>query len=274
MPASALRWYRHPLALTTGGLIAATALHAAGWLAPVEAVAVLALRPLQAGLIGASSAVGERWQGHRDAAALRRELTRVNAAWQRLALENQRLKRQVAESAALTTQADFLRQRDLPAVAARVVGREFSPSAQMIVVDRGRRSGLSAGAAVVARDGILIGHVAEVGEEHAKVMLLTDGRSAVAAALERADDVTGVASGEFSDRLELALIPLEVPLAAGDLVLTAIQPAGGAPGGLLIGTVSRVASSSAPFFHEAYVQPALPYQTISVVAVLLDAGPR
>jgi len=272
MPLRSKRWYAHPVSLTTVGMVAIITLHQAGWLRPIESAAIVAFHPIQRMMMFAGNGISGWWEQRQTAVGLQRENLWLNTERQRLAVENQQLKQRLREAALLKEQADFLRQRNLTFVNAYVVGKDLSQEAQVIVIDRGQRSGIRVGLPVIVQQGILIGRVVEVGEEHAKVMLLTDGRSTAAAALDRSGDVMGVVSGEFGVNLKFDLVPKDQALATGDLVVTSGQEAA-IPRGLLVGTVSRVTSTPSQFFHVAYLRPLVSYQTLSVAAVLLTREP-
>lgn len=270
MPRRYPRWYVHPLTVTAGILALVVALHYGGWFGPVEAAVMRGLSPVHYRFLRLGNALDGWWQGRSGNADLRREAQALQASWRQLVAENQRLKEELREFAQLRQQTDFLAQRQLPAVTAHVVSRQMNQEAHLIVLDRGRRSGIAPGAPVVVQDGILVGRVVEAGDEHAQVMLVSDGRSATAVALDRSPDVTGVVSGEFGARLKLDLIPLDQGLEVGDLVVTSGQEAS-VPRGLVVGSVSRVSDTpGAGFFHDAYVQPLVSGQQVNTVAVLIE----
>ena len=258
----------NPGAVAAGALAALVVFHRVGWLAPLESGTVRILRPVQQVLVTAGTAVGAVWGDRRGQGQVRQENRQLREQVQRLAIDNQRLQQRVSELALLQEQENFLDQRQLSAVAARVIGRELSAEAQVIVLDRGQRLGVRVGLPVIVNNGVLIGRVVEVGAELSKVMLLTDGRSVTPAAIDGDPSVQGVVSGQFGVSLRLDLVPKDTPLHAGDLIVTTDHE-GDLPRGLLIGSVSRVETGATPFFHVAFLQPFVPYQSLRVAAVLL-----
>ncbi|MDO8559582.1 MAG: rod shape-determining protein MreC [bacterium] len=258
----------NPWIVASLAVVLIAGLHQLGWLSPVEGVAAIAVRPLQRLFVAVGTTVNDGLGKGRNAKELAEENDQLRAQLQRLAVENQRLQQQVSELALLQEQTEFLRQRELPAVSARVIGRDLSSEAQVLVLDRGRHAGIKVGLPVIANDGVLIGRVVEVGEQLTKVMLLTDGRSVTPVAIDGAENAQGVVSGEFGVSLKLDLVPKDVALHPGDIVVTSGLELE-IPRGLVIGTVSRVETGGSTFFHVAYLQPLVPYQSLRVAAILL-----
>lgn len=259
----------HPWLVAAAAVAAVMTLHSLGWLTRIEGGIVSALRPVQRLAVTMGTSVGAVWGDRRSTRQVAEENRQLREQVSRLAVDNQRLRQQVSELAIVREQAEFLRQRQLTAVAARVIGRDLSAAAQVIVLDRGQRQGMRVGLPVIVNDGVLIGRVVEVGAELAKVMLLTDGRSVTPAAIDSNDTAQGVVGGEFGVSLKLDLVPKDIPLHRGDLIVTSGLEVD-IPRGLLIGTVSRVETNVSSFFHVAYVQPLVPYQSLRVAAVLLS----
>lgn len=262
------RWWLHPLSLTLAAVLAFVTWHQIGALAGVEGAVVRVLAPLQVRLVGGGSALAA-WAGSFGRMkTLRDQHQRLTVQFQRLAVEHQQLKNKFEELTATQAQQEFAHNRQLAAVVARVVGKTIGAEAQVIVVDQGARAGIVAGLPVVVGEGILVGRVVEVGLEHAKVMLLTDGRSVTPASLSTNAKANGVVSGAFGVSLMMDLVPQDQALNVGDVVVTSgLEP--DIPSGLLIGSITRVQTPPGNHFQVAYLQPLVPYQTLRVVSVFL-----
>ena len=263
------RWYAHPLSVSVVVLAAAVLLHAQGLLTPLEGAIVRALTPLHRA--GTELAVRVRGGGadRRSVQELQVENFRLAAQLQSLARQNQLLREQLEDFQNLQLQLSFSERRQLPLIPAHVIGKDLSVDAQTIVIDRGQRSGVRAGLPVISGDGVIVGLIREAGAEHAKVVLLTDARMVTpAAVVTDATDVSGVVSGEYGVSLKLDLVPKSYDLTPGAMVVTSGLEAD-VPRGLLIGTVTRVESPATEFFHQAFVQPLLQYQGLTVVGVIV-----
>ncbi len=121
---------------------------------------------------------------------------------------------------------------------------------------------------VSARRG---GVIAEVGPHTAKVQLLADPSSAVAAMLQQTR-ATGVVAGQPDGSLRMIYIPHEDEVQVGDIVLTS-GLAGTVPRGLIIGQVASVEQKDFALFQEAVVRPALDYRQVEMVVVITSFQP-
>ncbi len=268
MPRRLSPWWRNPISLTLGAIAVTVTLHQIGWLAGLEGGVARILAPAQFWTHRAAAGIWQQLRAWRPTPGVREENRQLQAEAVQLRVANQRLRQQVEELAEASEQLAFARQRKFPSVPARVIGKTLGSEAQALTIDQGARAGIRAGLPVIARDGVLIGRVVDVGLETAKVMLLTDGRSVTPATLQTNLAAGGVISGEFGVSLKMDLIPKDQALAVGAVVMTSgLEPA--FPRGLLIGTVSRVDASPGRYFQVAYLKPLVSYQTAQVVSVLL-----
>lgn len=267
-PRNLYRWYTHPAVLAGVVLVAIIVFHLVGWLTAAEGWVMRATQPIAGLAVRVGSMVGLPWSNCGDVGAIQLENNHISESFRQLAVENQLLKEQLRELQLVQKQTDYLSRRNQSFVTARVVGKDLRRETQVIVIDQGSRAGIHVGSPVIVNDGVFIGRVTEVGIEHAKVMLLTDARSAVPAAFDRNPDIGGVVSGEFGVSLMFDLIPKDKAIGAGDIVVTSeLDPS--VPRGMLIGTVTRVESGQSNFFQTAYLQPFVQYPALTLVAVLL-----
>ena len=226
-----------PLVKTSRGLLAN---RAGRWL--FTALVVLALAILVLGRLD-HPAVATARSAITDAASpvlelLSRPLARIDAAtsWigrlgdiatenRRLREENARLRRWQAAALALERENQRLRvlldapQLDItPVAAARVIGMPGGPFVRSVVIDTGRRDGVRVNQPVLDQDG-LVGRVFEVGEQSARVLLVTDLNSRVPVRVP-ARDVNAIARGRNDDLLELAFLGPDAQLMEGDHAVT------------------------------------------------------
>jgi len=167
----------------------------------------------------------------------------------------------------LTGLTPLPRYRPLPA---RVWSWETAAALRSVTIHRGARDGIKATDPVVAFVGdrpAVVGLVAEVFPDTARVMLLTDPSSAVSAAVSRTGE-QGVVEGEGPSRLVLNYLYSDTAAAPGDEVLTA-----GLgelfPSGLLLGTVVGLEDQGIESFRRAVVKPAVRATGVREVLVLL-----
>lgn len=155
-------------------------------------------------------------------------------------------------------------------VAADVIGRDPSPFLHYIIINRGSNDGILRGMPVVTDQG-LVGRVDAVIADAARIQLITDPLSAINIRLQ-SSDVEAVLSGSLTGDLSLNLIPQDVLVEPGDLVLTS-GLGGGYPTDLFIGQVTNVRKREAELFQQASIQPVVDFSRLSIVLVITNFRP-
>ena len=190
-----------------------------------------------------------------------------------LALENARLKQELEQLRAVATENESLRRllNLRPQLAGewlgcRVVAVYPQAGQQTLIIDRGSRDGVLAGAPVLAGEG-LVGVVERADATTSLVRMLIAPRMAVSArALNAQKASTGVCEGRGESMLLLNFIPPEAPLQAGDRILTA-GLGGKYPPNLTIGVVEQVWLDRQYSVKKAWVRPAVDFERLSVALV-------
>lgn len=228
--------------------------------------------PLQTGFSGAV-----RWAS--EAAAAVRSLPRLQE-------ENRRLRQRVAALEAQLWAVESVRRENrwlreslnleqyLPAetVTARVIARPAEQWFSTVTLSRGARDGLAPGMPVVAAQGI-VGHIESVTPNTARVILITDPRSAVGGVVLDRDDPVLV-EGSGNPAREWALVrPLVhgAQLEVGDEVVTSglsqLFPAG-----IPIGRIERVEEDETGLQRLGVLRPYVDLARITWVTVIVSAG--
>ncbi|GIV05214.1 MAG: hypothetical protein KatS3mg016_0789 [Fimbriimonadales bacterium] len=190
-----------------------------------------------------------------------------------LLLENALLKQELERLKALETENESLRnllnlRAQLPNewVGCRIMSTYLQPGQQTVIIDRGVRDGVLAGAPVVAGDGLL-GVVERADKNASIVRMLTAPRMAVSAKVLNAQKISiGVCEGRGENRLLLNFIPPEAPLQVGDRVATA-GLGGKYPPNLPIGVVEQIWYDRQYSVKKAWVRPAVDFERLSVALV-------
>ena len=196
-------------------------------------------------------------------AALRQQVARLEA--ELAALREQEL---VAVQLADLVAAVGAEQADRYTAAA-VLLRDPAPARDAIVIDRGERDGVRAGQPVLGPGATLVGVIATVEGSRARVRLLTDADSAIAAVVQ-SSRTQGALVGS-ADGLRLELVPVPARITAGDLVLSSAL-GGRLPGGLLVGRVAAVEQDPQELFATVEVEPLADYARLEQVLVLTDVA--
>ena len=198
-----------------------------------------------------------------------------------LRTENERLEarnRQLAALAAENEQLAALLQLrgalQYGTVAARVTARETAGVSRAMTIDIGSEDGVVEGDVVVAAGGALAGRVVEVGQGHARVVLINDPASTVVGEIV-ASRATGEVVGDLGGTLVMDKIDAAEKVAIGDEVITAGIVLGEGirspfPRGLVIGRVVDSARDPNAVVQTAYLAPAVDLGKLEFVLVITD----
>jgi rod shape-determining protein MreC len=207
----------------------------------------------------------------RDVVALRQRNAELETEVSRLQAQVVQLQNSVSDADALAALVNFSRSRPENAYsAASVIGRDPSPFLRYVIVDKGSNDGLRRGMPVVTDQG-LVGRVDAVINSAARVQLITDTSSAVNIRLEKAKK-EAILTGTVSGDLTLDLVPQDVSLAPGDLVLTS-GLGGGFPADLIVGQVLNVRKRDSDLFQQAVIQPVVDFTKLKIVLIITDFRP-
>jgi rod shape-determining protein MreC len=181
------------------------------------------------------------------------------------------LQQEVGQTQVLAALVDFIRVRpENEYAAAAVIGHDPSPFLHYVMINRGSNEGILRGMPVVTNQG-LIGRVDAVIADAARVQLITDPASSVNVRLQNAETKASLV-GSVTGDLTLELIPQDVDVQTGDLVLTS-GLGGGYPPDLIIGQVINVRSRDFDLFQQATVQPVVDFNRLAIVLVIVNFEP-
>jgi len=210
---------------------------------------------------------------------------RIANAWSRyiflvnLQAENENLAKEISElkSKLILYQEGYLElQRlhnllavkdnyDFKFITCRVIGREQFVFAKSILINKGTAHGVHVGMPVITGHG-LIGRVIDASWHTAKVLLLIDESSNIAAIVQR-NRTQGVVSGAGSRGCVLKYISKTQDVQEGDIIVSSGM-GGVFPKGLMIGTVSSVDKQEAGLFLKINVAPSIDSSKLEEVLVL------
>jgi rod shape-determining protein MreC len=139
-----------------------------------------------------------------------------------------------------------------------------------ILINAGSNDGLRRGMPVVTHQG-LVGRVDAVIDSAARVQLITDPTSSVNVRLQNSR-TEAILVGSTTADLWLDMIPQQAKVIPGDLVVT--SGLGGVyPPNIPAGQVLDVQKQEAALFQQASVQPAVDFNQLSIVLVILNFTP-
>ncbi len=232
----------------------------------LEAAVVILTSPVATVASWAGSGVRSMFLGVRGTLVARRENLRFRATVEDLAAELDRLKEIEPENRRLRELLSMREWMAPESIGASVVSASLSRESRLIIIDRGSGSGVRENQAVVAWGGA-VGRVVSVSPGFAKVRLLSDPNSGVAAVI-RHNRVDGMVLGEGGDSLVLTMKYVSgfADVSMGDVVVTSGLD-GIFPRGYRIGTVTYVGAGGT-VSRDIHVSPACRIDELEDVLVL------
>ena len=185
----------------------------------------------------------------RELASIRKENVRLREENQILTfiyLNAERLKK---ENEYLTDLLRYVPPPEAKTISARVIADTGNAFAQSVIAFVGQGAEVEKGNVVLTGDG-LVGRVASVGMNAARIILITDINSRVPVRVEPLE-VPAILTGDNTERPRLASLPHNVKVSVGDRIVTS-GTAGVYPAGLPVGVISSVQDGIIrvkPFFN-------------------------
>jgi rod shape-determining protein MreC len=245
-----------------GGLQAATA--------PVGAAGEFLTSPVR-GMLAWVGDIGVS-RSEFDALQKQNEKLRYTVA----ALEEARL-----ENARLQSLVSFAQAAKVKALGAHVIGRPTQYD-RVITLDRGSADGVEEGMPVVgtlelpsrsteaSTAGGLIGQTINVTAHSAKVRLINDQSSGVAAMIQ-SNRANGIVRGSIEGGLSLEFVSHETTVRVGDVVITSGM-GGVYPKGLVVGEVTKVVNLPSTLYQDLTLLPSADLSGSEEVLILVGAG--
>jgi rod shape-determining protein MreC len=139
-----------------------------------------------------------------------------------------------------------------------------------VIIDSGSDDGVRYGMPVVTAQG-LVGRITAVTSSASRVQLITDPSSVVNVRLKSEESEVQLV-GSITGDLSLEMVPQDVTVTAGDLVLTS-GIGGTYPSDILIGQVLSTRKVETDIFQTAAVQPAVDFTNLQAVLVITNFQP-
>jgi len=152
-------------------------------------------------------------------------------------------------------------------IAARVIARSADSWSSVIIVDKGRYSGIRRGMIVINSLG-LVGRVIDVGVSASKIMLINDSDFAVSAVAQRSRQ-EGLVSGALGSNLVMRYLPKDADIKPTDIIITSGLTSM-YPKGLIIGTVIDVDREFSGLSLYAVIKPAVDLGGIEEVLIIIQ----
>jgi rod shape-determining protein MreC len=207
----------------------------------------------------------------RDLVSLRQRNAELESEVARLQAQVIELQQRVGETETLAALVAYARKHPESSYkAASVIGRDPSPFLHYVIINSGSNDGVLRGMPVMTAQG-LIGRVDAVISDAARVQLITDPASSINIRLQNSN-LEAVLTGSVTGNLSLDLIPQNIAIEEGDVVLTS-GLGGGFPPDLIIGQLVNVRRREADLFQEASVQPVVDFSRLQIVLIITNFRP-
>lgn len=236
---------------------------------PLEAVGrgiMSVLGPVQEAVSNTLRPVGNFLAGFTEVGSLKEQIRGLQEQNAVLQQHEQQVADIARENDELRKALGLKERLDLRTVTVRVTGVGPSNFEHTVFIDRGRAEGLRKDMPVVAGTG-LVGRVVSVGAQTARVLLLIDPSSAVAARVS-SNGETGVLEGQGGDELRFDLFDPDAALTVGDAVVTSGYQGGVYPPGIPIGTLARIEKKGATLSRRAWVRPFVDFTALDYLLVV------
>jgi rod shape-determining protein MreC len=239
-----------------------------GYLTPISRILLTPLISAQTWLATRFQAIQSLINAPADVAALRQRNLELEAEIASLQVQIIELQQQVSETEVLSTLVDYARSRpENRYVAAAVIGRDYSPFFQYVIINKGSDHGLRRGMPVVTQQG-LVGQIAAVSPVASRVQLINDAGSSVNVIVQPSE-AEAVLVGELTGEVTLEMIPQNAIVQPGDLIITS-GLGGNYPQNLVIGQVSSIRSRDFDLFQSASVQPVVDFRQLEIVLIIIN----
>lgn len=257
------------LILIAVGLVA---LALGGYLTPVARIVLKPAIEAQTWITSRYQAIRAVISAPQDVARLRQENLQLESENAQLKGQIVELQQQLSEANLLSALVDYARTSNPENryQAAAVIGYDPNPFLRFVIINRGSDDGLSRGMPVVTEQG-LVGRISSVTASAAKVQLITDADSTVNVRLQPSE-AQAVLSGSLTGEIGLDLIPQDVNVQSGDIVVTS-GLGGGYPPNIIIGQVTGTRSQEQDLFQRASVQSAVDFTQLEMVLVIINFRP-
>jgi rod shape-determining protein MreC len=227
--------------------------------------AVTAVTPVASGIETLRNATAGFFTNYFELRNAREQSRALRTEVDRLRLENQFLKNDLASAQRAEALAGFQAKTPSKMVGARVIGATPGVGTNSVMIDRGTSSGVHRGMAVVTPDGI-VGRVLEVFPFASQVLTVTDPGFAAGVESQK-NHVHGVLKGLGNGSARVDYVPTGQKVEVGEMLFTSGEDRV-FPKGLPVGKVTSAREGGN--FQDITVQPSGTETAPEEVLVILD----
>ena len=254
--------------LVVGGLLT---LAISGYLSPIFGTVLDPLVSVQRWISIRYQALYEFITVPRDLATLRQRNAELENQVSQLQNQVIALQQQLSEAQILYALLNYARSKpENIYIACAVIGRDPSPFLHYVIIDHGSDSVIRHGMPVVTQQG-LVGRIEAVTAGAARVQLITDASSVVNVRL-KSTQTEALLNGSVTGDINLGMLPQDVDLKQGELVLTS-GLGGNYPPDVLVGEIVTVRKRETDLFQTASIQPMVDFANLNAVLIISNFKP-
>ncbi len=247
----------------------------AGYLGPVNNALHSAFRPISITFTEARKTSVDLFQTARDFRTLRQRNNELEVLVERLTVENLQLAEVVTENEQLRSFFAFAQTNPTNdfrggQVIAQVISEGDNLYINTIEIDLGEKHGLKQGMPVVTDRG-LVGRIADVHPYTSEILLINDASSSVNA-MTQTSRAPGLLRGRVGQDPLMGLIPPDVEVSVGEIVLTS-GLGNKFPKGIVIGQVVDILQNDNQAFQQAIVRPTVDLDRLELVLIITSFPP-
>jgi rod shape-determining protein MreC len=220
--------------------------------------------PLQKVLWGAGDNTSDLFIGIFQGKNLIKENDDLKQKVQELVSEASALKELKTENEFLRTALSLGEEKEFQLKMADIIGKDISIDS--LIVNKGKKDGISEGNPVITSQKVLVGKIGEVLDNFSKIILISSKDSSFDAKIGDSD-AYGAVKGKGYFEVWLELIPKEKEVKIGDTVITSAF-GGIFPKNLLVGEVVEVQKSDVEPFQKAKIEIYAKFQDLKTVFII------
>lgn len=187
----------------------------------------------------------------------------------KLIIKKSQLEELSQENEILRKELNFIKKNNLSFVETQIIGEKNDLGFQTFIIDKGEINGLIEGLPVTTQ-GFLIGKIIKVDKYTAQVLPIIESHSLIAAVIQNYPKTSGLVKGEFNLSLIMELIPQDIKIKVGDLVITSGLE-NNIPRGLVIGQIEKIINQPEELYQKAQINSPISFKSLNFLTVLLPS---
>lgn len=236
------------------------------WFQPVRDTSHAAMQPIYH--LSAYPSFLARWvQGTAESKeSLRRENLQLKAQLAQTKAQLQQQDYLIAQNARLQGILSATRPEHFNLILSQVIGIDSNPLRQIVVINKGKKDGVSIGQSVIDEKGVM-GQVINVYEDTSRVLLISDEQQSVAVTIKRTGQKAIVSGKGNPQLLSLDYVFKATDVRIGDELISS-GLGGRFPAGFPVGRVAKIEAEQAGGYAKIMVTPAANFVNTSYVLLL------